>query len=110
MCTPVSGTAHRGQVPSPGPSLLTTSTPEGRRSLSSCHTKILIFSGKGAFHNEEVHGKIGPGKRARYAELTVKAPEGESLQETLSGVPERDDGRQARRLRKAAASTGPNIR
>ena len=59
MCAPVSGTAHKGQVPSPGPSRLATSTPEGRRSLSNCQTKILIFRGNGAFHKGVVQASAG---------------------------------------------------
>ena len=59
MCTPVSGTAHKGHVPSPGPSLLA-----GRRSLSSCQTKILIFKRIGAFHNGGAQARTDPLNKA----------------------------------------------
>ena len=65
MWVPVSGTPHMGQRPSPGPCLLRTSTPEGRRSLRSCHMKLLIFRGRGAFHNGEAQALTGPLKRLR---------------------------------------------
>ena len=56
ICVPVSGTAQRGQIPSPGPCRLSLSVPEGRRSRRSCQTKILIFNGTGAFHRGTSQG------------------------------------------------------
>jgi hypothetical protein len=47
MWVPDSGIPHNGHNPSPSPCLLATSTPEGKRSRSICHTKIFLFSGVG---------------------------------------------------------------
>jgi hypothetical protein len=47
MWVPDSGIPHNGHNPSPGPCLLATSTHEGKRSRSNCHTKIFVFRGRG---------------------------------------------------------------
>ena len=106
----ISGTAHRGQVPSPGPNRFTTSTPDGRRSLRSCQTKILIFNGNGAFHNGEVQGRTGPLNRALYADPTVKPREGVNVHDTLSGDVERDLGSISRSSPQDTTSAGPKVR
>ena len=59
MCVPVSGMRQRGQRPLPGPWRFSTSVPEGKRSLRSCHTKILIFRGIDVFHNRDNHWRTG---------------------------------------------------
>lgn len=51
---PHSRTPQRGHNPSPGSFRLINSIPEEGRSHSSCQTKILIFSGTGAFYNGKV--------------------------------------------------------
>jgi hypothetical protein len=63
----VSGTTHKGHRPLPGPWRFTTSTPEGRRSRRSCHTKILVLRGMGpSTTGTPKAGRaiyIGPGRR-----------------------------------------------
>ena len=110
MWVPVSGIPHRGHRPSPGPRRLRTSTPEGRRSLRSCHTKILIFKGRGAFHKGEAQALTGPLKRLRYAVFTEKVPEGAKCQDTRSWPPGNVSGSEPRNFVQAVASAGPNVR
>jgi hypothetical protein len=88
----ISGTSQRGHRPLPGPWRFATSTEVGRRSRSNCHTNILVLRGSGAFHNGDVHARTGPLHRARYADLTVKIPEGDRCHETLSEEAEREPG------------------
>jgi len=110
MWVPVSGIPHMGQSPSPGPCRLRTSTPEGRRSLRSCHTKILIFSGMGAFKSGEVQALTGVLKRLRYADFTENVPDGVRCHDTRSRPPGSDSGSKLRNSVQAAASAIPNVR
>jgi hypothetical protein len=50
---------QRGHNPSPEPFLLSTSVPEGWWSLNNCHTKKLIFKGRGAFHKGATQAIVG---------------------------------------------------
>jgi hypothetical protein len=109
MWVPDSGIPHNGHNLSPGPCLLATSTPEGKRSRSNCHTKIFVFRGSGAFHSGGVQGKEGPLNRALYAELTEKIPEGVNLQATLSKEVEREGGSLALSSTHAPASSMPKV-
>lgn len=77
ICVPDSGTAQTGQSPTPGPCRFSTYVPEGRRSRSSCQTKILIFSGSGSFHKWEYESRVGERQRARYSDLEEKTPSGQ---------------------------------
>jgi hypothetical protein len=64
ICRVSSRTSQSVHQPLPGPFHLATSTPEGRWSRRSCHTKILILRGSGAFHKWEAQLRSGPRKRA----------------------------------------------
>jgi hypothetical protein len=105
----VSGIPHNGHNPSPGPCLLATSTPEGKRSRNNCHTKIFVFRGRGAFQSGDVQGREGPLNRALYAELTEKIPEGVNLQATQSEEVEREGGSLALSSTQAADSSMPKV-
>ena len=61
-----SSTEHKGQRPLKGPLRLRTSVLDGRRPMTSCHRKILIFKGNLISQRRLSSTGLGVGKIARY--------------------------------------------
>lgn len=106
ICSVSSGTAHHRHKPLPGPFCLATSTPEGRRSRRSCHTKIFILRGIGAFHRWDVQLRSGPLNRALQVDLTENVPDRDRPQWALSELPGRTPGSRARKDSRPRVSQG----